>query len=272
VTAPDPSTLVDIHSHLVPGVDDGARHLEAALESVERMTATGIRRLVTTPHIQASLTLDPASLESRLAEVDEAFDTAANAVSDRFPEVDFLRGHEVIIDVTEPELAEPRIRMNGTSFVLVEWPRLQVPPGTARVLRWIRDQGYRPIIAHPERYTGVSDNPGILGRWKEAGAYLQVNYGSVVGRYGAAAQAAAFVVLERGLADYLASDFHGHSGLKIYKEEAWAVLEERGAGEALEVLCRANPARLLDDLEPLPVTPVPGSSRLLDRLRRMVKG
>jgi protein-tyrosine phosphatase len=272
VTTRDVTSLVDIHSHLVPGVDDGARHIAAVVSSVERMTVAGIRRIVTTPHIQASLTLDPPSLEARLSEVDQAFEAASAAVKEAFPEVEFLRGHEVMIDVPEPELDDPRIRMNGTPFVLIEWPRLHVPPGTPRVIQWIRDQGYRPVIAHPERYSGVPESPGILRRWKAAGAYLQVNYGSLVGRYGAAARELAFLVLEKGLADYLASDFHGRSGLKIYKQEAWDVLESRDATEILQTLCRANPSRLIEGLEPLPVLPLSGAPGLFGRLRGMVTG
>ena len=208
---PDATSWVDIHSHLVPGVDDGARDVTATLESVERMTLHGIRRILTTPHVRASLTLEPALLEERLGEVTEAFDEAAREVGAAFPEIDFLRGHEVMVDIPEPDFSDPRIRLAGTSFVLVEWPRLHVPPGTPRVLRWLRDQGWRPVVAHPERYMGVPDNPDILRRWKDAGACLQVNYGSFVGRYGSAPQEIAYRIVEGGLADYLASDFHGHA-------------------------------------------------------------
>lgn len=266
----DATSLVDIHSHLVPGVDDGARSVSAVLQSVERMTRVGIRRIVTTPHLRASLSLEPEALEHRLSEVDAAFAEAATAVKSALPEVEFVRGHEVMIDVPEPDLSDPRLRLAGTQFVLVEWPRLHVPPGTPRVLRWLRDQGWWPVIAHPERYMGVPENPDILRRWKDAGAYLQVNYGSFVGRYGAGPQDLAYRIVEAGFADYLASDFHGHSGLKIYKREAWEALEPRDSAGTLETLCRANPSRLLDGLAPLPVMALPGGSRLFERIRGMV--
>ncbi len=71
--------------------------------------------------------------------------------------------------------------------------------------------------------------------------------------------------------DYLASDFHGQSGMKIYKEAAWDALEERGAAEALQILCRVNPGRILDDLEPIPVPGIAPPSRFFDRLWGMVR-
>ena len=270
MTARDPSALVDIHNHLVPGVDDGARDLKAVLESVERMTRLGIRRIITTPHIEGSLTLDAARLESRLGAVTTAWDLAAAAIHESFPEVEFKRGHEVALDTPEADLSDPRIRMAGTSFVLVEWPRLQLPPGTSRALARIRESGYRPIVAHPERYSGMSQAIGVAGQWRDAGAYLQVNYGSLVGRYGAEAQSTALRLLRRGWVDYLASDFHGHASLKIYKEEAWAALEAFGAAEVLHYLCRTNPGRIFSDEQPLPVPILPTDRRFWARMREIL--
>lgn len=267
----DLSALVDVHNHLVPGVDDGARDLTAVLDSVERMTRLGIRRIVTTPHIEGSLTLDAARLESRLGTVTAAFERAAVVIHESFPEVEFRRGHEVALDTPDVDLSDPRIRMAGTSFVLVEWPRLQLPPGSARALARIRENGYRPIVAHPERYSGMSQALGVVGKWRDAGAYLQVNYGSLVGRYGAEAQSTALRLLRRGWVDYLASDFHGHASLKVYKDEAWATLEALGAHEVLHCLCRTNPGRILTDEQPLPVPILPTDRRLWARVKEILQ-
>jgi protein-tyrosine phosphatase len=272
VTPGDSASLVDIHSHLVPEVDDGARSVQAVLDSVERLIGCGIRRIVTTPHLRGSLTLDASALAERLGEVDEAFATAAAALRERAPAFEYLRGHEVMVDEPEVDFSDPRLRMAGTTFVLIEWPRLHVPPGTPRVLQWIRDQGYLPVVAHPERYSGLGENSALVQHWRDAGAFLQVNYGSIVGRYGSAAQAMAFQMLEAGLADYLASDFHGQGSLKIYKDEAWAALERRAPREVLETLCRANPARLIEGLEPLPVLPLQPAPGIIERIRGAMRG
>lgn len=263
----DPTSLVDLHNHLVPGVDDGARDIAATLHSVERMTRLSIRRIITTPHVDGSLTLDAGRLDKRLSSVTDAWAKAAAAVGQSFPEVEFRRGHEVMLDVPDVDFSDPRIRLAGTSFVLIEWPRLHLPPGTPRVLARIRAAGYRPIVAHPERYAGIDAQIELAERWREAGAYLQVNYGSLAGRYGERAQTSAFRLLRRGWVDYFSSDFHGHPSLEIYKNEAWAVLEELGAGEALVALCRTNPARVLTDEEPLRVPAMPEERGFWARLR-----
>ncbi|MEQ1857916.1 MAG: CpsB/CapC family capsule biosynthesis tyrosine phosphatase [Longimicrobiales bacterium] len=271
MTHRDPTALVDIHNHLVPGVDDGARDVRAVVESVERMTRASIRRIITTPHIDGSLTLDSARLEIRLSAVTAAWERAAAAVGEAFPEVEFKRGHEVCVDVPEVDLSDPRIRLAGTSFVLVEWPRLQLPPATVRTLTRIRSAGYRPIVAHPERYAGMGQAIGVAGQWRDAGAYLQVNYGSLVGRYGPEAQRVAVGLLERGWVDYLSSDFHGHSSLKIYRDEAWAVLVSLGAEEVLHYLCRTNPGRVLSDDPPLPVPVLPNERRFWARVKGLLQ-
>jgi len=268
---PDRMSLVDIHNHLVPGVDDGARDVPSVLASVERMVRLGIRRFVTTPHIRGSLTLEPTRLEQRLTEVTEAWQRARDGIGERFPEVEFRRGHEVLLDVPQPDLADPRIRLAGSSFVLVEWPRLHIPPETPRVLRRINAEGYRPIVAHPERYAGMGEQLELASKWRDSGALLQVNFGSLDGRYGGEARIVALRLLEEGLVDYLASDFHGQSRLSIYKEEAFAVLDERGAADAFDLLCRVNPARILEDLDPVAVPPLPPSSKLFDRIRGIVR-
>jgi protein-tyrosine phosphatase len=271
VSQRDPTAFVDIHSHLVPGVDDGARDTAAVLNAVERFTRLSVRRILTTPHIEANLTLDPERLEERLSTVSGAWELAAEAIGEHFPEVEFRRGHEVLLDVPDADLSDPRIRMAGTSFVLVEWPRLQVPPGTVRALRRIRESGYRPIVAHPERYSGIGQSIEVAAQWRDAGAYLQVNYGSLVGRYGSVAQSVADRLLRRGWVDYLASDFHAHPRLKIYKTEASVVLEELGAEEVITYLCRTNPGRVLSDEEPLPVPVLPVERGFWARLKGMIE-
>jgi protein-tyrosine phosphatase len=265
----DPAALTDIHNHLVPGVDDGARDLDDVLTSVEQMTREGIRKIVTTPHLDGSLTQSDARLQERLDEVDEAFARAVRAVGETFPEVDFRRGHEVMLDIPDVDFSDPRVRLAGTRFVLVEWPRLHLPPGTPQVLRRIRDQGYLPIVAHPERYLGV--DLSITGQWREAGAYLQVNYGSLDGRYGGDARTFALRLFRRGWVSYLASDFHGRPDRKLYRAEVWNRLEGLDGDEMLTHLCVTNPARVLQGEEPLPVPMLPPEHGFWAKVRGMLK-
>lgn len=263
------SSCVDLHSHLVPGVDDGAPSLEAALEAVGRMKAAGVRELVTTPHLRGSLTLDADAFRSRMETMDAAWESVRGSVAEEHPELPFHRGHEVMLDVPDVDLSDRRIRLADTSFVLVEWPWLQVPPETSAVLSRIRFSGLQPVIAHPERYRGLDDELRSVGRWREEGAYLQVNHGSLVGRYGRDARRRAFRLLERGWVDYLSSDFHGRPNLELYLGRARDAMAEQGGEEQFGLLARANPGRLLRDEDPLPVPPLELERGFWDRIKEL---
>ena len=171
-----------------------------------------------------------------------------------------------MLDIPDVTFRDPRMRLGGTSFVLVEWPRLHLPPGTTQVLSRIREEGLLPIDAHPERYIGM--DLAVAAQWRNAGAFLQVNYGSLEGRYGSEARLFAFRLLRRGWADYLSSDFHGRPDKKIYKDEAAALLDDLGGSEAMVHLGLTNPARIFREELPLPVPPLPAERGFWARVKK----
>lgn len=233
------------------------------------MVAVGIDRIVTTPHLDASLTRDRARFEERMEEMERAWEEASEAVAGRWPELDFRRGFEIKMDVPEPDFGDPRLRLGGTGFVLVEWARMQVPPSSADALERLGTAGVRPIVAHPERYHNVDREMAIVEVWRGAGALLQVNFGSLVGRYGPKVEERALRLLQRGWVDYLSTDFHGRPHLELHLRDAEARLQKLGAGEQFERLAGTNPRRLFDDEEPLPVSPITLETGLIGRVRRM---
>lgn len=264
------SPMTDIHSHLVPGVDDGARTMEDALAAVGLMVDRGITSIVTTPHLDGALTRDARALDVRLSEVDEAYARLVEAVAVQYPEVELRRGHEVMLNRPDPDLSDPRLRIAGSDFVLAEWPRLQIPPETTPALRKLAAQGYGIVIAHPERYAGQDSRMERAERWRGVGAMLQVNYGSLQGRYGPEPRARAIRLLEEGWADCLASDFHAHPGLRLFIEGTEDVLREMGEAEPVReawwLLTRTNPARIARGERPLPVPPLRMKKGVLSRL------
>lgn len=264
-------SLADFHSHLVPGVDDGARTLDDALESVERFVRLQVRKIITTPHLEGSLTRNPARFRERLDQVDEAWEVVSGAVARSFPDVEFRRGHEIMLDVPDPDLSDERVRLGGTSFFLMEWPGLLVPPETPGVIARLARE-YRPVVAHPARYAGLDQELQLPGAWREAGAYLQVNYGSLVGRYGPGVQKVAARLLRRGWVSYLSSDFHARSHLSLYLEEARDAILEEGGEEQWRLLSQTNPSRLFRGEEPLPVPPLSLEPGLWGKIREIFGG
>ena len=244
----------DFHSHLMPGVDDGAADLAASRGAVAAMVRDGVATAITTPHFDGSLTLTPPMAEQRLAQLDAAFsalsaDTEVAACSLRL-----LRGVELMLDVPDPDVSDPRLRLNGGRFVLVEYPGLQLPLSHADyAVRALRDKGWQPVLAHPERYRNVDDSLEQLLPLRFAGAYFQVNAGSLVGYHGDGPRRRAASLLARGWVEYASSDYHGRGAPAV--SAARAALAATGAAEQAELLFCENPARLVRDESPRPVAP-----------------
>jgi protein-tyrosine phosphatase len=258
-------SLVDLHNHLVPGVDDGARDVGQALDALARLAAEGVVAVITTPHFSGALTHSPERQARRLAELDRGWAVLEGAAER--PAVSLHRGVELMLDVPDPRVEDPRLRIGGGAFLLVEFPHMMVPPASERVLERLRGEGWYPVLAHPERYEGMDPALSLPRRWREAGAYLQLNGPALVGRYGQRVRARALALLRAGLVDYLGSDYHSRGEPRIGEYRQW--LRDREGLEALELMSETNPTRLLEGIPPLPVPPLAPRrswvSRLFDR-------
>jgi protein-tyrosine phosphatase len=155
--------------------------------------------------------------------------------------------------------------------VLVEWPRLRVPPAAGPVLERLQEDGHQVVLAHPERYQGVDEDLRMPGEWRDRGAFLQANYGSLVGRYGEAPRRRVLTLLERGWVDLFSTDFHGRPHLSIYLTRVREVLEALGGGEQFFLLATVNPARILQGEPPIPVPPLTLKRSLWDKLRKALQ-
>jgi protein-tyrosine phosphatase len=249
--------LVDIHSHLVPAVDDGARDPGEAVSALRALHAQGVRRLATTPHLRGELTLDPPAFGKRMDALDRGWSQLLSAASATGLDVVVERGHEVMLDVPRPDLSDARVRLGGGSTVLVEFPRLQLPPGSAEALYELRVRGVSPLVAHPERYATLRPaDLSVVDAWRQAGARTVVNAGSLVGAFGPQAERLAFAMLREGMVDAIASDYHARPGRPLLLTAALERLLEAGGEEQAELLLSINPGRLLDGEEPLEVPPL----------------
>jgi protein-tyrosine phosphatase len=262
-------STVDFHNHVIPGVDDGATDDAEAAAALRAFLAHNTRQIIATPHVNGSLTLRPDAIAERLAEIDAGWERLLKVAAEHAPDIQLHRGAEVMLDTPEPDLSDQRLRLAGTRFALCEYPFMTVPPNSTGVLNRILDAGITPIIAHPERYVGVDPKCALPLRWRAAGALLQVNAGSVTGRYGEQARFNALAILENALADYICSDFHSRG--RPSTSGAAKLLNDAGGSEQLQLLTAVNPARLLQGEMPLPVAPLRLRLGVKDRLRRWMR-
>ncbi|TBW09307.1 capsular biosynthesis protein [Azotobacter chroococcum] len=199
--------MIDLHNHLLPGLDDGAPDLETTLQLARLAVQDGITHLICTPHIhpgrydntQAGIEAVRNEFSAALKQAGIPLQVAAAA------EVRFgLELMDSLARGTLPFLGE----WQGNKVLLLEFPHGEVPFAAERLTQWLLQRQVMPMIAHPERNKGFLRNPGKLKPFLQQGCLLQVTAGSVAGRFGPAAQALAHALLKQGLVNVLASDAH----------------------------------------------------------------
>lgn len=199
----------DMHSHVLPGIDDGAKDVETSIELIKGLKAIGYQRFIATPHIISDLHPNtPETIAAAAARLREAL-----AKQDFEVQVDFAA--EYMVDEMFEGLMEkgPLLKV-ADDYVLVETMFMSEPPNFSTALFDMQTAGYRPIVAHPERYHFVFNKPAKAERMKDRGAFLQVNALSLTGYYGKHEKHTAIQLLEAGLVDFIGSDLHHERHLR----------------------------------------------------------
>jgi protein-tyrosine phosphatase len=193
--------MVDIHCHIVPGVDDGATSLEMSLAMIEEAKRCGVTSILTTPHIRGRADELPRHQHHK-----EKFQT----LLDTKPDMDLHLGGEVrVTSETHTVVDRPEFTVDEKSkYILLELEFEQVPPYFSQLLFEYRLRGITPIVAHPERNIGVLKNPMLALEFVRQGARLQLTTGSLIGDLGETFQDCSHLLLECGLISFLASDAH----------------------------------------------------------------
>lgn len=244
--------MIDIHSHLLPGVDDGSPSLDVSIPVLQRFAAQGVTVLVCTPHLNASQAASAPYAHHR-----ELLTQLQAGAPDG---LELRLGWEIMLDSPGVDLTAPEFCLGASGALLVEFTRGGLPRGATNELRRIARSGRTPILAHPERYFGCTLD--LVREWRALGVVIQTDASVLMGRGGPAELANA--MLANGLIDILASDNHG-DGRSLGAARDWLI--ERGADVQMDLLLRANAERVLDDEDPLPVPPL--QSGLLGQIKRI---
>ncbi len=250
--------MIDLHTHLLPGVDDGSPSIEVSVSVLERFGREGVEVLICTPHLLAT--------EAARAPV-ERYAGILEQLAARAPRKPALKlGWEIMLDAPGIDLRAPELHLAGSDAVLVEFPRMGVPPAAAHELLRIRMSGTIPVLAHPERYRGATVER--VAEWRSVGAVIQLDAVMLFGSGPMSRLARA--LLEAGLVDCIASDNHGDRR-SLAAARQWLV--EIGAVEQAELLTRTNARRLLEGSPLIPVAPIPRvETGMLSRLKELLFG
>lgn len=247
--------MTDIHSHILPGVDDGSQSMEESLDLLAIAADSGVTGIVSTNHCNIPGEFDNYASRELLRLWERLCDEARRA---EIP-IRIYRGMEIYATGDLPELLQNgRVwTLNGTRYFLTEFGFGEDPDFCRDVLRRCSELGYRPIIAHPERYFFVQANPEIAFEWCTSGYGLQVNKGSLLGRFGRGPKFAADLILSHGLCACVGSDAHNPNQRSTYMGEVRRYLIDEYGESYAHLLLTENPSRILSGKELLGYEPIP---------------
>jgi protein-tyrosine phosphatase len=238
--------MIDMHSHILPAIDDGARDMDIALDMLRLAEDSGTKAIMATPHVIEGSWLP--SWEEILAKC-QALKAAAQAANIT---IDIYPGAEVAIhlDILDLVTTPGPYCLNGGSYLLVELPAAEIPNYTDDFFFTLQARGITPILAHPERHPDVIRQPQILADWINKGVLAQLNAPSLTGKMGEAARKCAELLLQNEMVHIIGSDAHSNRTRRPILSEAAARVRDIAVAKH-QTLFHDNPLAIVESREVL---------------------
>lgn len=239
--------MIDIHSHILPGVDDGSKSFEESIEIIKKAEENGVSDIILTPHyIKGSIYHSGVRENKKILR-----ELKAEVEKEGIP-VRLYLGNEVFVesDMIQMVLDGEITTLNNSRYLLFELPLNQEFRNFDEVINSVRSNGLVPVIAHPERYGMVHENPLILNEMKRIGALFQSDVGAFFGKYGKSSEKMVKLLLKHDMIDFLASDIHrGESNLYEDAQEAFSYVEKEKGEEYAKKVFEGNQEKIFQDEE-----------------------
>lgn len=245
--------MIDLHTHILPGIDDGSGNLEESLEMCRIASASGTRGIVATSH--GNLSSAPLTVE----QYKKAYRLLKQELEKEHIPIRLYSGMEIFMNtdaVLRLEAGE-LLTLNQTRYVLIEFDFQEEAWMAEEYLHMLEEAGYLPVIAHVERYYFIQRAPEIIYDWVQRGYVIQTNKGSLLGAFGKNERDTAISLLEHNLIHVIASDAHGTQRRTPNMTNIIRFLGETAGNKYRNLVLYENPARILSGEEILAFPPRP---------------
>lgn len=237
--------MFDIHCHILPGIDDGSGNMRDSIEMAQLAAETGTKAIVATPHCNVPNMFDNywcRAFAERIFELQSELDKHNIPIS-------IYSGQEIFLSSSfESHIKNNEfITLNNSRYMLVEFDFYTTEASALSKLEQLVSLGYVPVVAHPERYGFVSENPAAASEIHSAGGLLQVNGESLLGHFGRSISKTADMIIRSELADFVASDAHSQYSRTPDLSQANEYICTRYSYDYADILFRINPLKVIDD-------------------------
>jgi protein-tyrosine phosphatase len=241
--------MIDIHSHILPGLDDGAKTLEDSVAMVRMAAAAGTTDIVASPHANQEYAFDPQTVEDKISELQAAVGEKPRI----YYGCDFHLTPENIDNAIH---SFERYSINHKGYLLVEFSDFLIPKTTDEIFARLMRAHMRPIVTHPERNQLLQRRVGDLEKWVTQGVLMQVTAQSFLGRFGRTAKLVSDELMGRGMVQFVASDAHDIKWRVTAMDEAYRYVQKQFGEEAALRVFEENPRAALAGV-PLSAVPLP---------------
>lgn len=241
--------MVDIHHHLLWGLDDGAKNLEMSVAMAKASALDGVTHLICTPHANGQFSFQPEVNAAKVQELQQALDAEGVAIRIGLG-CDFHLSYDNIV---EAKANPTRFSANGLGYLMVEIPDYGVPQGLTETFYELQLAGLTPVLTHPERNPTLQADLGRLADWMRGGMLVQVTGDSVTGKMGKTAERIAHKLLAKRWVHFLATDAHNLSSRPPRLSEARELVAKKYGRDYAESLVTGNPMAVFEGkpFEPL---------------------